>query len=141
MGTVKAISLPKASAGILLFRRKGENIEVLLGHPGGPFWKKKDQGAWTVPNGLIAFGEPPLERPNVNLLKRQAILRPACWCPLAIPNSPAARRCMFGRRRMTGIQARFGAIPSRWSGHRVPGGSNFPELDRARLVRHGGSPR
>jgi len=44
MGTVKAISLPKASAGILLFRQKGEGMEVLLGHPGGPFWKKKDQG-------------------------------------------------------------------------------------------------
>jgi len=61
MNTVRAISLPKASAGILLFRRKGENIEVLLGHPGGPFWKKKDLGAWTIPKGLIPFGEPPLE--------------------------------------------------------------------------------
>ena len=36
-------------------------MEVLLGHPGGPFWKKKDLGAWTIPKGLIAFGEPPLE--------------------------------------------------------------------------------
>lgn len=61
MGTMRAISLPKASAGILLFRRKHEGMEVLLGHPGGPFWKKKDQGAWTIPKGLIAFGEPPLE--------------------------------------------------------------------------------
>jgi predicted NUDIX family NTP pyrophosphohydrolase len=61
MGRVRAISLPKTSAGILLFRRSGDGIEVLLGHPGGPFWKKKDTGAWTIPKGLIASGEEPLE--------------------------------------------------------------------------------
>jgi predicted NUDIX family NTP pyrophosphohydrolase len=48
------------SAGILLFRRVGETTEVLLGHPGGPFWMKKDLGAWTIPKGLIADGEAPL---------------------------------------------------------------------------------
>jgi predicted NUDIX family NTP pyrophosphohydrolase len=61
MGRVRAISLPKTSAGILLFRRSGDGIEVLLGHPGGPFWKKKDTGAWSIPKGLIASGEEPLE--------------------------------------------------------------------------------
>jgi predicted NUDIX family NTP pyrophosphohydrolase len=61
MLTVRATTLPKASAGILLFRRKDEGMQVLLGHPGGPFLKIKDLGAWTTPKGLIAFGEPPLE--------------------------------------------------------------------------------
>ncbi|MDI3562510.1 NUDIX domain-containing protein [Bradyrhizobium sp. Arg816] len=61
MSTARAVSLPKTSAGILLFRRTRDIIEVLLGHPGGPFWKKKDAGAWSIPKGLIAFGEEPLE--------------------------------------------------------------------------------
>jgi predicted NUDIX family NTP pyrophosphohydrolase len=48
------------SAGLLLFRQRDKNVQVLLGHPGGPFWSHKDQGAWTIPKGLIAPGESPL---------------------------------------------------------------------------------
>jgi predicted NUDIX family NTP pyrophosphohydrolase len=47
----------KQSAGLLMFRRSGEILEVLLGHPGGPFWFAKDEGAWTIPKGLIGSGE------------------------------------------------------------------------------------
>jgi len=50
----------KRSAGILLYRRNGKAIEVFLVHPGGPFWKKRDDGAWTVPKGAIESGEEPL---------------------------------------------------------------------------------
>jgi predicted NUDIX family NTP pyrophosphohydrolase len=42
---------PKISAGLLLFRRTSGGIEVFLAHPGGPFWAKKDAGAWTIPKG------------------------------------------------------------------------------------------
>jgi predicted NUDIX family NTP pyrophosphohydrolase len=45
------------SAGILLFRRRGAGVEVLLGHPGGPFWQTKDHGHWTVPKGEVEVGE------------------------------------------------------------------------------------
>jgi predicted NUDIX family NTP pyrophosphohydrolase len=44
------------SAGILAFRRKKE-LEVLLAHPGGPFWSKKDAGTWTIPKGLVEAGD------------------------------------------------------------------------------------
>ena len=44
------------SAGVLAFRRHDE-IEVLLAHPGGPFWAKKDDGAWTIPKGVVDPGE------------------------------------------------------------------------------------
>ena len=44
------------SAGILAFRRKPA-LEVLLAHPGGPFWAKKDDGVWTIPKGLVEPGE------------------------------------------------------------------------------------
>jgi len=47
------------SAGLLLFRRSGDGFEVLLAHPGGPFWRNKDAGAWTIPKGEIGAGEDP----------------------------------------------------------------------------------
>jgi predicted NUDIX family NTP pyrophosphohydrolase len=43
----------QVSAGLLVYRRNPRGVEVLLAHPGGPFWAKKDAGAWTVPKGLV----------------------------------------------------------------------------------------
>jgi predicted NUDIX family NTP pyrophosphohydrolase len=48
------------SAGILVWRKAGDRTEVLLGHMGGPFWARKDDGAWSAPKGLIEDGEDPL---------------------------------------------------------------------------------
>jgi predicted NUDIX family NTP pyrophosphohydrolase len=45
------------SAGLLLFRRPQGGLEVFLAHPGGPFWRSRDLGAWTIPKGLVAPGE------------------------------------------------------------------------------------
>ncbi|NOT27085.1 MAG: NUDIX domain-containing protein [Acidobacteria bacterium] len=52
---------PQISAAVLLYRRRRDGTEVLLVHPGGPFWAKKDLGAWSLPKGEIAEGEPALE--------------------------------------------------------------------------------
>lgn len=49
----------KKSAGILLYRIREGRLEVLLGHPGGPFWRNRDLGAWTIPKGVIDEGEEP----------------------------------------------------------------------------------
>lgn len=49
------------SAGILLFRTTSHGIEVLLVHPGGPFWRSKDAGAWMIPKGQVEPGEQPVE--------------------------------------------------------------------------------
>src|SRR5437870_13689718 len=51
----------KNSAGILLHRLRGSRIEVFLVHPGGPFWAKKDAGAWSIPKGEFEVGQDPLE--------------------------------------------------------------------------------
>jgi predicted NUDIX family NTP pyrophosphohydrolase len=51
--------MPTTSAGILAFRRKYGRIEVLLVHPGGPFWRNKDLGAWSIPKGEYGPGEDP----------------------------------------------------------------------------------
>jgi predicted NUDIX family NTP pyrophosphohydrolase len=50
----------KRSAGILMYRRPGRGLQVLLVHPGGPFWARKDLGAWSIPKGEYAEGEDPL---------------------------------------------------------------------------------
>lgn len=52
--------MAKHSAGLVLYRRTGPAPEVLLAHPGGPFWAKKDEGAWSIPKGLIEGDETPL---------------------------------------------------------------------------------
>ena len=52
--------MPPLSAGILLHRRRGGAVELLLVHPGGPFWRSKDEGAWMIPKGLVEEGEEPL---------------------------------------------------------------------------------
>jgi predicted NUDIX family NTP pyrophosphohydrolase len=49
--------MAKVSAGILLFRRQPAGLEVMLAHPGGPFWAKKDEAAWSIPKGLVDDGE------------------------------------------------------------------------------------
>src|SRR4051812_35196661 len=48
---------PKTSAGLLMYRLRSGRAEVLLVHPGGPFWRNKDDGAWTIPKGEVAEGE------------------------------------------------------------------------------------
>lgn len=50
----------KQSAGLLMFRRHTAELEVFLVHPGGPYWAKKDEGAWTLPKGEYEIGEEPL---------------------------------------------------------------------------------
>jgi predicted NUDIX family NTP pyrophosphohydrolase len=45
--------MPKRSAGLLAYRRTDEGVEVLLVHPGGPYWRRKDEGAWSLPKGEI----------------------------------------------------------------------------------------
>jgi predicted NUDIX family NTP pyrophosphohydrolase len=51
--------MPKLSAGLLLYRVRDEVVEVLIGHPGGPFWARKDDGAWSIPKGEYSDGENP----------------------------------------------------------------------------------
>lgn len=52
--------MTRRSAGILIYRRSVRGIELLLAHPGGPFWAHKDRGAWSIPKGEYEEGEDPL---------------------------------------------------------------------------------
>jgi predicted NUDIX family NTP pyrophosphohydrolase len=53
--------MPKRSAGLLVYRRREGALELFLVHPGGPFWAKKDLGAWSIPKGEYLDGEQPLK--------------------------------------------------------------------------------
>jgi predicted NUDIX family NTP pyrophosphohydrolase len=53
--------MAKKSAGLLMYRRRGGQVEVLLIHPGGPFWSRKDDGAWSIPKGEFADEEAPFD--------------------------------------------------------------------------------
>lgn len=59
----------KTSAGILLFKRSEEKIFYFLVHPGGPFWKNKDSGAWSIPKGEVTEGESLLGRAKIEFLE------------------------------------------------------------------------
>lgn len=56
---IRSGEMPKRSAGLLMYRRGGDGLEVFLAHPGGPFWAKKD--AWTIPKGEYENSEDPLD--------------------------------------------------------------------------------
>ncbi|RSL19387.1 putative NUDIX family NTP pyrophosphohydrolase [Edaphobacter aggregans] len=53
--------MAKRSAGLIVYRRRGDGLEVFLVHPGGPFWAKKDLGAWSIPKGEYEEGEDGLD--------------------------------------------------------------------------------
>jgi len=55
------VTTTNLSAGILMYRSRRGELEVLLVHPGGPFWRHKDDGAWSIPKGLCEEGEDPFE--------------------------------------------------------------------------------
>jgi predicted NUDIX family NTP pyrophosphohydrolase len=55
------VSMPRVSAGLLMYRIRDGKLQVLLAHPGGPFFKNKDEGAWTIPKGEVESDEDFLE--------------------------------------------------------------------------------
>jgi len=55
------VKRPNVSAGLLLYRRTQNGLEIFLAHPGGPFWRDRDAGAWTIPKGVLDPDEDPLD--------------------------------------------------------------------------------
>src|SRR5213075_2319178 len=74
--------MPKRSAGILLYRHTRAGLEVFLVHPGGPFWAKKDAGAWGIPKGEIGELEDPLVDARRELLEETGLTVEGHFIPL-----------------------------------------------------------
>jgi predicted NUDIX family NTP pyrophosphohydrolase len=74
----------RTSAGLLMFRKSPTGLEVLLAHPGGPYFRNKDEGAWTIPKGEAAKGEELLARARIEFEEELGIAAPAAtnWIEL-----------------------------------------------------------
>ena len=86
--------MAQVSAGILLYRRSGRGLEVFLIHMGGPFWARKDAGAWSIPKGLIDEGRGPARRRAAGVPRGD---RPGRWA-----TSPAAPHALQPVRQAGG---------------------------------------
>jgi predicted NUDIX family NTP pyrophosphohydrolase len=72
----------KTSAGLLMFRTRQGELEVLLVHPGGPFFQNKDEGAWTIPKGELTEGEDLLTRARIEFEEELGIAASGHWLDL-----------------------------------------------------------
>jgi predicted NUDIX family NTP pyrophosphohydrolase len=73
---------PNVSAGLVLFRRAAQGLEVLLAHPGGPFWRDRDAGAWTIPKGIVDEGEDLLDAARREFQEETGIAPTGPFIPL-----------------------------------------------------------
>jgi predicted NUDIX family NTP pyrophosphohydrolase len=115
------------SAGILLYRTREGILEVLLVHPGGPFFAKKDEGVWTIPKGLVEEGEPELETARTSV-----VLAGEAFIPLGEIRQKGGK--MVVAWAVEG-DCDAGAVCSNTFDLEWPPGSGdvktFPEIDRA----------
>ena len=126
------------SAGILLFRTSGMVSEVLLVHPGGPFFARRDLGYWTVPKGEYAAGEAPLDAAIREFFEETGVLLPdnAFFYPLDPVRQKGGKQVIVWAVRGA-LDA--GAIKSNDFQMEWPKGSgmvrSFPEIKKALLIR------
>src|SRR5205814_10469396 len=83
--------MAKQSAGLLMFRLRNGEPELLLVHPGGPFWAKKDEGAWSIPKGLYEEGEPPLEAAKREFTEETGLVVDGDFIPLGEFKQPGGK--------------------------------------------------
>lgn len=122
----------KTSAGLLLFRRRGGSVEVLLVHPGGPFWKDKDWGAWSIPKGEFDDGEPPLEAARREFEEETGSAASGPYMPLAPLRQKSGKviHAWAAEGDLDASAIRSNTFSLEWpprSGRR----QTFPEVDRA----------
>ena len=122
----------RKSAGLLLFRRTAAGLEVLLVHPGGPFWAKKDDGAWSIPKGEFADGEEPLDAAKREFEEETGIAAVGDFIALQSLKQPSGKlvfawavRADFDPSRLKSNTFRMEWPPK--SGRQ----QEFPEVDKA----------
>jgi predicted NUDIX family NTP pyrophosphohydrolase len=122
----------KSSAGLLLFRRRGGSVEVLLVHPGGPFFRNKDAGAWSIPKGEPEEGEAPLDAARREFLEETGFAPDGEFLPLS-PVRQAGGKVVAAwalEGDLDPARIRSNTFEREWP----PGSgrlSRFPEVDRA----------
>src|SRR6185436_19293573 len=81
----------KLSAGIVLYRRRETGLEVLILHPGGPFWANKDDGAWSIPKGEFLEGEDPLAAARREFTEETGCVAEGDFVPLLPLKQPSGK--------------------------------------------------
>lgn len=124
--------MARESAGVLLYRMGQNGLEVLLVHPGGPFWAKKDLGAWSIPKGEIEPGEDPLATALREFREETGQEPPASLRPLGSVRQQGGKivHAWAAEADLDPASIRSGTFLLEWppkSGRR----SEFPEIDRA----------
>jgi predicted NUDIX family NTP pyrophosphohydrolase len=124
--------MPKRSAGLLMYRRSGAGIAVLLVHPGGPFWAKKDLGAWSIPKGECAEGEDPLAAAQREFCEETGTLPRRPFMPLGEIRQPGGKHVTAWAVEgdvdpATLVSNTFELVWPPRSGRK----QSFPEVDRA----------
>jgi predicted NUDIX family NTP pyrophosphohydrolase len=124
--------MAKISAGLLLYRRRGTALEILLVHPGGPFWAKKDLGAWSIVKGEAAAGEDLLACAKREFLEETGCAAEGSFRPLAPIRQAGGKEVHAWSVEMDCDAAaiRSNLFEMEWpprSGRR----QSFPEIDRA----------
>lgn len=124
--------MAKTSAGLLLYRRTAGGLEVLLVHPGGPFWKKRDLGAWSIPKGEYDAGEAPEAAARREIIEELGLAAPDVLDPLGeIVQAGGKRVIAFaGKGDLDVERVESNLFEMEWppkSGRR----QSFPEVDRA----------
>src|SRR5476649_935944 len=124
--------MPQRSAGILMYRRKRGAVEVLLVHPGGPFWKKKDEGAWSIPKGLYEESEDALAAARREFEEETGAAPAGEFIPLGEIRQSSAKivsvLAVEGEFDVTKLTSNTFALewpPKSWKIN------DFPEIDRA----------
>jgi predicted NUDIX family NTP pyrophosphohydrolase len=124
--------MAKKSAGILMYRFVGSRLEVFLVHPGGPFWAKKDAGAWSIPKGEFEEGENPLEAAKREFQEETGLSVEGEFIPLG-PVKQRSGKVVSAWAVEGNCDAKF--IKSNTFSMEWPPGSGkrreFPEVDRA----------
>ena len=120
------------SAGLLLYRRAAAGVEVLLVHPGGPYWARKDAGSWSVPKGLLNAGEEPLQAARREFREETGFEPPASPAlDLGVYRQPSGKRLHVWASEG---DCDPGALRSNLFEMEWPPGSgrrqSFPEVDR-----------
>ncbi len=123
--------MPERSAGLLLYRHGAQGVEVLLVHPGGPYFARRDLGAWTIPKGKIDEGEEPLQAAQREFREETGTSADGTFLPLN-PVRQASGKIVYAWAVQgdcdTGI-LRSNTFDMEWPPH--SGRScTFPEIDR-----------
>ncbi|HTZ80283.1 MAG TPA: NUDIX domain-containing protein [Stellaceae bacterium] len=124
--------MAKLSAGLLLYRRRAAGIEVFLVHPGGPFWARKDAGAWSIPKGEAAPGEDLLARARQEFAEETGSVAAGSFHALAPVRQPGGKtvHAWAVEGDLDAAAIRSNTFTMEWpprSGRR----QDFPEVDRA----------